>query len=172
MLCLFSKVNVFFPALYLEYATRLLTNHAAGWANHLQLQICFLLTCSIHEFIPIMITERPLSTGLGKLNYTQKSIACSQFFSLFIKQDAPTTIILVVISMILTLLRRMGRVLHSHLPLSSGSRQLQMSHLLFHLLFEHSTWLSGLREQLLKNNPFHGIECTSPFYLTHLQKDD
>lgn len=106
-------MNVSFPALYLEYATRLLTNHAAGWANCLQLQICFLLTCAIHEFIPIMITERPLSTGLGKLNYTQKSIACSLFFSLYTMQDAPATVILIVISMTLTLLYRMGKVLHS-----------------------------------------------------------
>lgn len=46
-----------------------------------------------------------------------------------------------------------------HLPLSLGSRQLHRSHLLFHLFFEHSTWLSGLREQLLKNKPFHWTEC-------------
>lgn len=113
MFCLFSKVNMSFPALYLEYATCLLTHHAAGLANCLQLWICFLLTCAIHEFIPITITERPLSTGLGKLKYTQKSIACSQFFSLYIKQDARTTIILTLISTTLTLLYRMGRVLHS-----------------------------------------------------------
>lgn len=161
-------MNVSFPALYLEYATHLLTNRAAGLANCLQLQICFLLTRAIHEFIPIMITERYLSTGLGKLKYTQKSIACYQFFSLYIKQDASTTVILTVISMTLTLLYRMGKVLALHLPLSLGSRQLQRSHLLFHLFFEHSTWLSGLGEQLLKNKAFHGIECTSPFYLTHL----
>lgn len=60
-----------------------------------------------------MITERLLSTGLGKLKYTQKSIACSLFFSLYIRQDAPPTIILKVISMTLTLLYRLGRVLHS-----------------------------------------------------------
>lgn len=106
-------MNVSFPALCLKYATRLLANNAAGWANCLQLQICFLLTCAIHEFIPIMITERLLSTGLGKLKYTQKSIACSLFFSLYIRQDAPPTIILKVISMTLTLLYRLGRVLHS-----------------------------------------------------------
>lgn len=111
MLCLFSRMNLSFPALYLEYATHLLTNHAAGWANCLQLQICFLLTYAVHEFIPIMIRERPLSAGLGKLKYTQKSIACSQFFSLYIKQNAPITVILIVISMALTLLYRMGRVL-------------------------------------------------------------
>ena len=60
-----------------------------------------------------MITERPLSTGLGKLKYRQKCIACSQFFSLYIKQDTPTTIILIVISVTVTLPYRMGRVLHS-----------------------------------------------------------
>lgn len=106
-------MNMSFPALYLEHATCLPANHAAGWADCLQLQICFLLTYAIREFIPIMITERPFSTGLGRLKYKQKSIACSQFFSFYIKQGAPTTIIPVVVAMTFTLLYRMGRVLHS-----------------------------------------------------------
>lgn len=58
-------------------------------------------------------SERPLSTGLGKFKHMQKSIACSHFFSSYSKPDAPITIILTVISMALTLLYRMGRVLHS-----------------------------------------------------------
>lgn len=58
-------------------------------------------------------SERPLSVGLGKLKHMQKSTACSHFFSFYIKPDAPITIILTVISMALTLLYWMGRVLHS-----------------------------------------------------------
>lgn len=58
-------------------------------------------------------SERPLSTGLGKLKHMQKSIACSHFFSFCSKPDDPITIILTVISMALTILCRMGRVLHS-----------------------------------------------------------
>lgn len=56
-----------------------------------------------------------------------------------------------------------------HLPLSLGNRQLRRSHLLFHLFFEHSSWLSGLREQPLKNKPFHGTERTTS-RMMHLQK--
>lgn len=49
---------------------------------------------------------------LGKLIHTQKSTACSQFFSPYIKQGAPTAIIVRVISVTLTL-SCMDRVLHS-----------------------------------------------------------
>lgn len=116
-------------------------------------------------------SERPLSTGLGKLKHMQKPIACSHFFSFCSKPDDPITIILSYLNGSLPPVRD-GQSAALHLPLSLGSRQLQRNHLFFHLFFEHSTWLSGLREQLLENKPFHGIECASPFYLTRLQKDD
>lgn len=171
MLCLFSRMNVSFPALHLAYATRLLANHAAGWAGCLQLQICFLLTCAIHELAPIMVREASLHR-IGKIQ-TYAEIHCMLPLLLLLQQawcphhnnshsylngSHPPV--------------QDGQSAALHLPLSLESRQLQRSHLFFHLFFENSPWLSGLREQLLKNKPFHGIECASPFYLTCLQKDD
>lgn len=117
-------------------------------------------------------SQRGLSARDWKLKYTQKSTACSQFFSPYIKQECPHH------NNSHSYLNdshppvQDGQSAALHLPLSLGCRQLQKSCFLFHFLLEHSTWLSGLGEQLLKNMPFHGIECTSPFYLTHLRKDD
>lgn len=137
----------------------------------MQLQICFLLTRAIHEFVPIMVREASLRRT-GKTQ-TYAEIHCMLPLLLLLHQarcphhnnshsylngSHPPVLD--------------GQSAALHLPLSLGSRQLQRSHLFFHLFFEHSTWLSGLREQLLKNVPFHGIECASPFYLTRLQRDD
>lgn len=110
MLCLFSRMNLSLPALHLAYATHLLANHAAGWAGCLQLQICFLLTRAIHELVPIMVREASLHRT-GKTQ-TYAEIHCMLPLFLLLAW-CPITIILTVISMALTLLFRMGRVLHS-----------------------------------------------------------
>lgn len=136
----------------------------------LQLQICFLLTHAIHEFVPIMVRETFLHRT-GKTQTYAESHCMLRLLLLvqarclhhnnshsYLNGSHPPV--------------QNGQSAALHLPLSSESRQCQRSHLFFHLFFEYSTWLSVLREQLHKNKPFHGIEYASPFYLMHLQKDD
>lgn len=115
-------------------------------------------------------SERPLSTGLEKLKHMQNpfhaptspfrasQISHHNNSRSYLNGSHPPV--------------QDGQSAALHLPLSSESRQCQRSHLFFHLFFDYSTWLSGLREQLLKNKPFHEIECASPFHFICLQKDD